>query len=151
VGKLGNALLFNGVNAFVTVADSPSLRLTTGMTLEAWVNPVAVDRNRRDVIYKGNDNYFLEAMSTRNPPAPLGRRYVRPAVGICGSGGQHVDARRRNVRQGGSAYVMECRWVVASEPPTVLPPRIRGRSAATASSGSTSGERSTKSASTTPH
>jgi hypothetical protein len=71
-GKFGNALLFNGVSSLVTIADSPSLRLATGMTLEAWVNPVAVDRNWRDVIYKGNDNYYLEAMSTRKPPAPVG-------------------------------------------------------------------------------
>src|SRR4051812_14410379 len=35
----GNALLFNGVDALVTIPDSPSLRLTNAMTLEAWVNP----------------------------------------------------------------------------------------------------------------
>ena len=71
-GKYGNALLFNGVNALVAITDSPSLRLTTAMTLEAWVNPVTVDRAWRDVIHKGNDNYYLEATSSRNPPAPLG-------------------------------------------------------------------------------
>ena len=38
-GKFGNALSFNGTNAFVTVADSNSLDLTTGMTLEGWVKP----------------------------------------------------------------------------------------------------------------
>jgi Concanavalin A-like lectin/glucanases superfamily len=32
-------LSFNGTNASVTVADSNSLDLTTGMTLEAWLNP----------------------------------------------------------------------------------------------------------------
>ena len=30
------------------------------MTLEAWVNPSTVTSGWRDVIYKGNDNYFLE-------------------------------------------------------------------------------------------
>ena len=34
------------------------------MTLEAWVNPSTVNANWRDVIYKGNDNYYLEATST---------------------------------------------------------------------------------------
>ena len=34
------------------------------MTLEAWVNPSTVDSSWRDVIYKGNDNYYLEATST---------------------------------------------------------------------------------------
>ena len=38
-GKAGKALSFNGTNALVTINDSTSLRLTGGMTLEAWVNP----------------------------------------------------------------------------------------------------------------
>ena len=37
-GKFGNALSFNGTSK-VTVPDAPSLDLTTGMTLEAWVYP----------------------------------------------------------------------------------------------------------------
>ena len=35
------------------------------MTLEAWVNPSEVNVSWRDVIEKGNDNYYLEA--TSNP------------------------------------------------------------------------------------
>jgi hypothetical protein len=65
-GKYGNALVFNGTNARVTVNSSNSLRLTTGMTLEAWVNPQTVSNAWRDVIYKGNDNYYLEATSDQN-------------------------------------------------------------------------------------
>ena len=38
-GKYGDALSFNGSNALVSVNDSTSLHLTTGMTLEAWVDP----------------------------------------------------------------------------------------------------------------
>ena len=34
------------------------------MTLEAWVNPSTVNANWRDVVYKGNDNYYLEATTT---------------------------------------------------------------------------------------
>src|SRR5437773_3247770 len=41
-GKYGNALVFNGTNAFVTISDRASLHLTTGMTLEAWVRPSTV-------------------------------------------------------------------------------------------------------------
>jgi chitodextrinase len=63
-GKYGNALSFNGSGARVTVPDSPSLRLTSGMTLEAWVFPSTVNSGWRDVIYKGNDDYYLEATST---------------------------------------------------------------------------------------
>ena len=68
-GKYGKALSFNGTNALVTVADPGPLMLTTGMTLEAWVNPSTVSSAWRDVIYKGNDNYYLEGTST-NGGAP---------------------------------------------------------------------------------
>src|SRR5262245_13838055 len=50
-GKFGNALSFNGVNSWVTIGDSSSLDLTTGMTLEAWVRPSAL-RGWRSVILK---------------------------------------------------------------------------------------------------
>ena len=40
-GKFGQALSFDGVNDWVTVADANSLDLTTGMTIEAWVFPTA--------------------------------------------------------------------------------------------------------------
>ena len=62
----GNALVFNGSNALVTINDSASLHLITGMTLEAWVNPSVVSNIWQDVIYKANDNYFLEATSDHN-------------------------------------------------------------------------------------
>jgi Concanavalin A-like lectin/glucanases superfamily len=70
-GKYGNALSFNGSSARVTVPDSPSLRLTNGMTLGAWVFPTAVNSAWRDVIYKGNDDYYLEATSS-NAGRPAG-------------------------------------------------------------------------------
>ena len=66
--KYGNALVFNGTSSRVTVNDSASLRLSTGMTLEAWVNPSAVTSAWRDVVYKGNDNYFLEATTDKGTP-----------------------------------------------------------------------------------
>src|SRR5262249_13300229 len=81
-GKYGRALSFNGSGAVVTVKDAPSLRLTTGMTLEAWVKPSQVDNSWRDVIYKGDDNYYLEASSTS------GRR---PAIGAV-QGASHPEA-----------------------------------------------------------
>jgi hypothetical protein len=38
-GKYGGALTFDGANDLVSINDGPSLDLTTGMTLEAWVKP----------------------------------------------------------------------------------------------------------------
>ena len=65
-GNYGDALLFNGTNAMVTVNNSASLDLTTAMTLEAWVDPSAVSSAWRDVVYKGSDNYWLSATSTQS-------------------------------------------------------------------------------------
>ena len=36
---------FDGVDDWVTVADSASLDLTSGMTLEAWVKPDTTDND----------------------------------------------------------------------------------------------------------
>jgi hypothetical protein len=50
-GRFGAALSFNGVNSLVTVADTAALHLTTGMTLEAWVQSTA-NGNWRTVVLK---------------------------------------------------------------------------------------------------
>jgi hypothetical protein len=38
-GRFGRALTFDGVNDIVNVPDSPTLDLTSAVTMEAWVNP----------------------------------------------------------------------------------------------------------------
>jgi hypothetical protein len=68
-GKYGKAISFNGTSALVSVPNSPLLQLRTVMTLEAWINPSRLTGIWRDVIYKGNDNYYLEADSTSAKPA----------------------------------------------------------------------------------
>ena len=62
-GAYGRALSFNGSDAVVTVDDSPSLHLKGAMTLEAWVKPSTIGGDWRDVLYRGNDAYYLEASS----------------------------------------------------------------------------------------
>jgi hypothetical protein len=71
-GRFGSALDFDGLSALVTIPDAPSLRLTTAMTLEAWVKPSTVTSAWWDVIYKGNDNYFLEATAPTGDGVPAG-------------------------------------------------------------------------------
>jgi chitodextrinase len=73
-GKYGNALVFNGTNALVTVPDAPSLDLTNAMTLEAWVNPSTALIGWQDVVYKEDDNYYLMGSSSSlGRPAAGGR------------------------------------------------------------------------------
>jgi hypothetical protein len=69
-GKFGYALSFNGTSARVTVPDSASLDLTTGMTLMAWISPAA-STNWRTVMLKETSNdlaYALYASSDTNRP-----------------------------------------------------------------------------------
>jgi len=58
-GKYGSALVFDGATSRVTINDAPSLHLINGMTLEAWVNPSVALSGWDDIIYRGNDDYFL--------------------------------------------------------------------------------------------
>jgi PKD repeat protein len=55
-GKIGGALKFNGATQYVSVPDSPSLRLSAAMTVATWVK---VDGNNTDwvrLIGKGDPN-----------------------------------------------------------------------------------------------
>ena len=47
----GGALSFNGSTSIVTIANAASLQLTTGMTLEAWVRPAALN-DWEAILYK---------------------------------------------------------------------------------------------------
>jgi len=71
-GKYGNALNFNRTNALVTINNAATLQLTSAMTLEAWAYPTKVYSAWQDVIYKGNDNYYLEATSDNSSLPALG-------------------------------------------------------------------------------
>jgi len=54
-GKYGKALKFDGINDWVTVNDSASLALSTGMTLEAWVYPTAMTDNATVILKEANN------------------------------------------------------------------------------------------------
>ncbi|MCI0641905.1 MAG: PKD domain-containing protein [Gemmataceae bacterium] len=70
----GQSLYFNGVDATVRIADSASLDLTNGMTLEAWIRPKDIS-NWRSVLLKEGDqtlSYGLYANgdgARKNTPA----------------------------------------------------------------------------------
>ena len=80
-GRFGKALSFDGVDDWVTVNDSASLDLTTGMTLEAWVYPTVDMTEWAAVILKeqpGGALYELYANSDQSQPltsVTVGRRY----------------------------------------------------------------------------
>ena len=69
-GQFNSALTFNGSNAWVTVPDSATLDLTTGMTVEAWVRPTTTGGWRTGVMKEqgGNLVYGLYTNTTSNRP-----------------------------------------------------------------------------------
>ncbi len=83
-GKFGGALSFNGTSAWVTIADAASLHLTTGMTIEAWVNPTAGTGWRSVVLKEGPGALDYALYATNNASAPAGYAHVAtdtPATG----------------------------------------------------------------------
>src|SRR6185436_15418294 len=75
-GRFGGALSFNGTTNWVTVPDTALLRLTTAMTVEAWVNATAL-ANWRTVVLKESGtglSYSLYASDTSSRPSGWIRR-----------------------------------------------------------------------------
>jgi hypothetical protein len=65
-GRFGSALTFDGVNDWVTVADSASLDLSTRATLEAWVFPTALGNAWRTVLLKEQPGQLVYALYGNN-------------------------------------------------------------------------------------
>ncbi len=108
-GKFGNALSFNGTNNQVIIPDRPSLDLTTGMTLEAWVRPSSVASAWRDIIYKVDDIYYLEGSSFQSGgvPAMGGTIQRQSPVRLDGACGKYVDTPGGHVRRRDDAVVRQ--------------------------------------------
>ena len=83
-GKIGRAIDFDGVNDLVAIPDANSLDLTTGMTLEAWVQPDTLS-SWREVILKERpgDAHLLAVRQHQLQPAPV----------------RHLHHRRRQERR----------------------------------------------------
>jgi PKD repeat protein len=70
-GHSGKALKFNGSSNWITVNDSASLDLATGMTLEAWVYPLSQSNGGNTIILKeapGAEVYALYSEEDVNLP-----------------------------------------------------------------------------------
>jgi hypothetical protein len=92
-GKQGGALTYDGIDDYVTVPDAASLDLTTGMTLEAWVQPTAGGKDWRQAVLKetsGGLAYGLYAFDDSGLSA--GFANVSHEVGAPGASGLPLNA-----------------------------------------------------------
>ncbi len=83
-GRFGSALSFDGVNDWVTVADSASLDLSSGMTVEAWVRPSKAGGWRTVVVKERTGGVVYGLYGDQAGGRPLGQIDVggeRNAVG----------------------------------------------------------------------
>ncbi len=90
-GRHGGALSFDGDGDWVSVPDAASLDLTSGMTLEAWVRPSALDTVWRTVLFKervGNLSYGLYA--NRDTGVPDAQVFVGNAREADAAGGLRI-------------------------------------------------------------
>jgi glucose/arabinose dehydrogenase/fibronectin type 3 domain-containing protein len=71
-GRYGNGVQFDGVDNVVRVASAPSLALSTGMTLAAWIKPTAAQSGWRTVMQRQVDAYFLNASNDSGTLIPAG-------------------------------------------------------------------------------
>ena len=109
-GKYGKALQFNGTSALVTIPDAASLHLTTGMTLEAWVNPSTVEQQlarrdlqgQRQLLARGD---VVERLASGRGPDR--RRQLRRRVRHRGADGQHLVVPDRDLQRVDAAPVRQ--------------------------------------------
>ena len=75
-GRYGSAISFDGVNDWVTVADSSSLDLSSGMTLSAWVRPVTLG-GWRTVLFKERPGGMVYSLfADQAGSRPTGQVYI---------------------------------------------------------------------------
>jgi hypothetical protein len=79
-GKYGSALSFDGINDLVTVADANSLDLTSGMTLEAWIFPTAINGWETVILKEASNDLAYALYGDNNGNDAGGPR--RPVVSI---------------------------------------------------------------------
>ncbi len=72
-GKNKGALTFDGVDDWVTVADTASLDLSTGMTVEAWVRPAALGGWRTVAAKERSGGIVYALHASQDASKPVGQ------------------------------------------------------------------------------
>jgi hypothetical protein len=73
-GQVGQAFSFDGASGSVLVPDSPALRFTNAMTVEAWINPKSWGGTTREIVSKWFGGASQQSYTTSIDTS--GRAYV---------------------------------------------------------------------------
>ena len=93
-GRFGNALTFNGTDSLVQDRRHPSATADERANARGLDQPDEVSSDAADVIYKGNDNYYLSGTSSiSRRPAEEGSS-AAPMPRRTGRGGRRPTAGR---------------------------------------------------------
>jgi hypothetical protein len=88
-GRFGGALSFNGTSTRMSVPNSTSLNLTSGMTLMAWVRPTSsTQTGNRTIMRRETNGYWLYAGRTNGI---LDNNTLQPGGGVVIGSTQSVD------------------------------------------------------------
>ena len=101
-GRFGSALSFDGVNDWVTVPDAASLDLTTGMTLEAWLRPSALNGWQSAAVKEQTGGLTYGLYSNTNNSRPSAQRVHQHRARRARdrrAGREHVDPRGGRLRR----------------------------------------------------
>ncbi|HEY7599738.1 MAG TPA: S8 family serine peptidase, partial [Candidatus Limnocylindrales bacterium] len=84
-GRFDNALTFNGSNNMVTISDAPSLDLSAGMTLEAWVYPTQSGGWRSVLLKEQSADLVYALYGDSDTSRPRGYVYIGGEVAAAGA------------------------------------------------------------------
>jgi flagellar hook assembly protein FlgD len=89
-GRFGKALLFDGVDDWITVQDASSLDLTTTMTAMAWVKPMSTDGWRTVLLKERPDGLSYGLYSHNDQEHPAGYVHTQ-GIDRATTGVQHAE------------------------------------------------------------
>ena len=68
-GRFGGALAFDGVDDLVLVSDTAALRLSTAMTVEAWIWTSSAPTRKQTLVDKAGSYFLAAALASASGPA----------------------------------------------------------------------------------